>query len=310
MRILLLITLLFLAVGKSAAQLPDIFADTPKQILATETIAEFPVNTFLENIAVDKKGNLFVTSLEDGKIYKISSAGKTMEFAQIKGKIAGIAFERSGKMLLTGWADGKTPSVFRVDKKGKVEILATIDGAIFLNGITLLEGDKFLIADSYRGAIWEFDAKNKSYRIWLEDKLLSRGNDKNPFPGVNGIKRFGNAIYVTNTEKQTLLKIAFGKHGKPETPVVIAEKINGDDFAMDADGNFYVTTHVYNSIVKVSSKANVTIIAENGNVIGSTALAFGRGKKDKKTIYVVTNGGMSLPPKDGVQKAKVVKLKP
>jgi hypothetical protein len=55
MKITIFLAILFSSVTNCVAQLPDIFANTPKQILATETIAEFPVNTFLENIAVDKK---------------------------------------------------------------------------------------------------------------------------------------------------------------------------------------------------------------------------------------------------------------
>ena len=49
------------------------------------------------------------------------------------------------------------------------------------------------------------------------------------------------------------------------------------------------------------------IAAESEFVTGDTALAFGRGK-DKNAIFVVTNGGMSLPPAGGVQTAKIVRL--
>lgn len=42
--------------------LPPIFADTPKQIVKATTLTEFPVNTFLENILVDKDGIIFVTT--------------------------------------------------------------------------------------------------------------------------------------------------------------------------------------------------------------------------------------------------------
>jgi putative intracellular protease/amidase len=56
-------------------QLPPIFKDTPEEIVNAQTIAEFPVNTFLENIAIDAQGTIFVTSYEEGKIYRSDLGG-------------------------------------------------------------------------------------------------------------------------------------------------------------------------------------------------------------------------------------------
>lgn len=290
------------------AQLPPIFADTPKQIVAAKIIAEFPVNTFLENVAVDKKGDLFVNSYEDGKVFRVTPTGAKTEFAQIPGKVAGIAFDGKGNLIISGVTNEKKAAIFRVDKTGRVETLATIDEAIFLNGVTHLSGDKFLIADSYKGAIWEFDAKTRSSAIWLANESLARKDANNPTPAVNGLKIFGGNLYTTNTQNQQIFRIpilAGGKAGKPE---LFVEKINGDDFAFDASGNMFVTTHVYNNVVKIAPDGKMTIIAaENEFVTGDTSLVFGRGK-NKNAIYVVTNGGMSFPPASGVQTAKIVRL--
>jgi hypothetical protein len=103
---------LMMAIQVNAQELPPIFRFTPKEIVPARSIAEFPVNTFLENIAVHRKGNLFVTSLEDGRIHRIAPDGTKIEFARIEGKVAGIAFERSGSLLVTGWAGGTKPSIF------------------------------------------------------------------------------------------------------------------------------------------------------------------------------------------------------
>jgi putative intracellular protease/amidase len=58
-------------------QLPSIFDHTPEAIVPTEVVAEFPVNTFLENIVIpagtDLQGLIFVTSYEEGKIYRITT---------------------------------------------------------------------------------------------------------------------------------------------------------------------------------------------------------------------------------------------
>ena len=301
----------WLTVGAAASSqpLPAIFADVPIQLAPARIVAQFPALTFLENIAIDDQGTIFVTSLEEGKIYKVTLGGDKSEFAQLAGQVAGLAFTFKGDLLATGWTGGDMPTVFRVSRRGQVETLATVDGAVFLNGVTHLEGDRFLIADSYRGAIWEFNELSRSYRVWLEDEALARSDAQNPFPGVNGMKVFGDALYVTNTERQQLLRIPIGQGGKAGKPHVLCEGINGDDFAVDATGTLYLTTHVYDSVVRVTQDCDVTVLAGNDEgVTGSTALAFGRDENNLQAVFVVTNGGMSLPPKGGVQPAKVVRL--
>jgi DNA-binding beta-propeller fold protein YncE len=305
--------LILVAASAGAAQtggLAPIFEGTPREPKKARVVAEFPANTFLENIAVGGAGELFVTSLEEGAVYRIEPrTGVKTEFAKLNGKIAGIALDRNGGMLLTGWADGKTPSVFFVDRRGRLRATVAVEGAVFLNGITPLGGDKFLIADSYKGVIWAFDARSRRYEVWLADDALARGDATNPFPGVNGLRIHGGAVYATNTERQKVFRIKLLPGGKAGKPELFAERINGDDFAIDPAGNLYVTTHVYNSVVRVAPDGTTAVVAELGEgAAGATALAYGRGKGDRTDLYFVTNGGMSLPPPGGVQKAKVVRL--
>ena len=65
----------------------------------------------------------------------------------------------------------------------------------------------------------------------------------------------------------------------------------------------------FNSVVKIAPDGAIAIIAlaEQG-VTGSTAVAFGRRVNDRTSLYVVTNGGMFLPPTTGVVPAEVVRL--
>lgn len=58
-------------------QLPPIFADTPEEIFPAKTLGTFPVNTFLENITTDSQGNIFVTSYEEGIIYRLTLQAAT-----------------------------------------------------------------------------------------------------------------------------------------------------------------------------------------------------------------------------------------
>lgn len=289
-------------------QLPAIFDHTPEAITPAQTIAEFPVNTFLENIAIDAQGIIFVTSYEEGKIYRLTSSGEQREFAKIDGNVAGIAIDRAGDLLVAG-SVSKIPMIFRIDSTGNVEPLVTLPEAIFLNGMTHLKDDRYLIADSYKGAIWEVDVTAKTARVWIQDDRLARSDTSNPFPAVNGIKTYQNALFASNTQRQHLIRISFAENDAPETPEVFLTNVNLDDFAFDTRGNLYGTTHVYNSVIRISPEKQITTIAKaEQGMTGSTALAFGRSKGDLTNLYVTTNGGMSLPPSTGVEPANVVRL--
>jgi putative intracellular protease/amidase len=288
-------------------QLPAIFDRTPQAIVSAQIVAEFPVHTFLENIAVNSQGILFITSYEAGKIYRVTPEGTYSEFARVDGNVAGIATHRE-ELLVSGSIQGKTPAIFRVTSAGDVEPLITISEAIFLNGMTPLEGSRYLVADSYKGAIWEVDVKAKTAQIWIEDSLLARSDPSNPFPAVNGIKFYNNSLFASNTQRQLLIRIPLSANYTPGIPEVFLTNVNLDDFAFDVQGNLYGTTHVYNSVIRVAPDQQITTIAtsEQG-MAGSTAVAFGLGN-DNTNLYVTTNGGMSLPLPEGVEAAKVVKL--
>lgn len=291
------------------AGLLPIFAEMPVAIAPSHPIAEFPVNTFLESIAVSPDGTLFVSSHLDGKVFRIGADGVPVVHAAIAGKAAGLALTPAGDLLLTAWDADNIPTVFTISPQGDVAVLMTLPDAIFLNGLTPLTGASYLIADSYRGAIWQLNAAEKTVKIWLEHPFLARSSEDKEFPAVNGLKIYGNALYASNTEKMQLVKIPIQAAGQPGEPEIFVPSVNLDDFAFDQDGNLYGTTHIYNSVVKITPDRRITTIAEaEQGMTGSTALAFGAGAGDRTSIYVVTNGGMSFPPPTGLEPAKVVRL--
>lgn len=289
--------------------LPAIYADTPVELAPHQIVASFPANTFLENLAIASNGTLFVTNHEVGQILQIAPEGDTSVFASNDGKVTGIAFAPDGGLIVTGWNAEGLSVILYVALDGSVEQLTTLPEAMFLNGITPLSSDLYVTADSYRGCIWQFDRTTRQASIWLEDPLLARSNPENPFPAANGIKRFGDTLYVSNTEKMLLLKIPIDAEERPGKPAIFVAPTNIDDFAFDREGNLYAATHVYNSILKIAPDGEtVTIAQADRGVIGSTAVAFGRQTGDATSIYVTTNGGMFLPPAGGVVPANVVRL--
>lgn len=296
-------------VNTQPANLPSIFDRAPKEILESKVFASFPVNTFLENIAINKTGDLFVTSLDEGAVYKINSKGEKEIYAKTKGKPAGIVYISDQDFLLNGWNQEGNPTIYLLEKGKEITPLIHPADALFLNGMVSLTNNIFLVCDSYKGCIWKYELDKNKAEVWLQHSLLARISDTDPMPAANGIKIFKDAIFVSNTAKQILIKIALNNN-EPGTPELFMDKLNLDDFAFDREGNIYATTHIFNSVVKITQEKKVVIIGESEQgLAGSTAVAFGKRDDDKNSIYVTTNGGISLPLPEGIEEGKVIKIK-
>jgi len=283
--------------------LPAIYADAPVALLPAQSVATFPVNTFLENLAILPSGDIYLTSHETGEVIQIDPEGNLTVFTQLSGKVSGIAWAQPNQFLVNGWNTEGIPFV-AVLADGAVQFLQTLPEAQFLNGITPLSSRYYLMADSYRGAIWSFDIVNKTTELWLEHPLLARSDQASTFPAVNGLKRFGDILYASNTQQMLLLQIPLDENLKPQEPEIFIEGTNIDDFAFDIHGNLYGATHVYNSVILIDTDRRTTIIAQaEQGVTGCTAVAF-----YGTDLYVINNGGMFLPPATGVEPAQIVRL--
>jgi sugar lactone lactonase YvrE len=308
--ILALSVILYLHVPFVCAQeLPPIFENTPSHPVASNTIASFPEKTFLENLLVLPDNDILVTSHYEGIIYKVSE-GETKTFASVEGKVTGIAAYGKDRFILSGNDQQDKAVLYVLDSKGNIRTLVSIPEARFVNGVTLLKGNDFLVADSYKGCIWKVNVETRQVSQWLTDDLLKRSSDQNPTPGANGIKIANNTLYISNTQQQMLLTVKL-KGTTPEKPAVFVRKVNIDDFTIDEGGTIYASTHVYNSVIKITPDKQITTIAGQAEgVAGSTAcVLYKEPVTGKRMLYVSTNGGMYYPPATGIEESKIIALR-
>jgi putative intracellular protease/amidase len=283
----------------------------PDEVLPAKTVAEFPAPSFIENITVAPDGVLYVSSLEEGAVYKIGVGAKPELFAKLP-VVAGLVWSGDDTLIAASTAPG-APGIYKLAGGKAPELVVPTPEAKLLNGLIHLSGSRYLVADSYDSCIREADISSGATRVWLRHLFLAHAADPfHPvpqFPGVNGLKRFGNILYASSTEQQKLIQIPLTADLTPGEPRVFMTLINIDDFAFDTDGNLYGATHVYNSVLRIKPDRQITVIAglEQG-MAGSTALAFGKSASDRNSIYVTTNGGMSSPPRSGIQPGRVVRL--
>ncbi|MCJ1404271.1 hypothetical protein MMC11_007496 [Xylographa trunciseda] len=252
------------------------------------TVDSFPANSFVENIARAHR-------------YLSSAPYPAKVVYHFPAKIFGIVEVGDDVFYISTGTIGASGS-FAIYK------------AVFLNGSAVLDPSRglFLVADSLLGAFFAIDTKAATASKWLQHGALTKVTDDPYTPGVNGMKLHSGHLYLSNTDAKTFLRVGVSSEGTPAGEIeTVFERCNIDDFAIDAKGDVYDTSHVFNSVVKITSDGTRSRIAggpQDAIVAGTTAAAFGRTERDATTLYVTTNGGTSNPVGGDVRQARLLAL--
>jgi sugar lactone lactonase YvrE len=186
----------------------------------------------------------------------------------------------------------------KVIAPAKVRKVTAMPEAAFLNGMTLLDKHKqtVLISDSSLGAVWKLDLNSKKYEIVLQDPTMTSSGDL--VLGINGIHLRAGYLYYTSSIQGLFARIPIHSDGtKAGDAEVLATGHFGDDFALDAHGNAYITEDPGSALYRVSTHGLVTNLlnATQPIIAGDTSCAFGRTSRDADILYIVTNGGIPAP---------------
>jgi sugar lactone lactonase YvrE len=207
-----------------------------------------------------------------------------------------------------------------------VKKIVHIPSAEFLNGLTAVPTASgiLLAADPGKGLVYRINTSKKSWSVFLDDPTLKPNLTASVKIGVNGVHVYRDQLYFDNTFRSPLLaRVPFHpESAKKAGPVEVLFKAasfplneaNGqaDDFSFDSEGNIWLASRS-SSVVKLDIRKKTQKLIAGGpddpTLIGTTATAFGRTKKDKDVLYITTNGGLSDPSVVGVIGGKVLALK-
>lgn len=283
--------------------------------------------TWFENIAVTSTGTILVTRVDAPELWAIDPAtgdGKVLirlpapltsltGIAELKPNIFVIgAGQRDGTFqAVSGSFEVWTVDISVPDPKPKRVIAVPSVG--MLNGMASWDAARVIIADSTHGKIYSVDIENGNYAAVVEDELLAPNEGAYIPIGINGIKVRDSYIYLTNTARAFFGRVPVDADAKATGAVeILANGLPSDDFAFAPDGgSVYITMHTWNTVVQLDVKQGAEPVTVAGNketleIAGGTAAAFGRGTKDKGTLYMSTAGGVSLPINGEIEPAKVV----
>jgi len=297
------------------------------------TFPEFiPLPNATRGVAVDKIGNVFVsvgvagTGGEHVQILKFTPYGVGPSFvADVgQGTIGGLMATANGD-LYVALAAGLDRGVWRIARGSQIELVPGSNQIFFANGLAFDDRGTLYVTESVsmgpygpgQGGIWRIPRGGEA-ELWLRDALLSgTGALKQPVPiGANGIAYYHGNLYVTNTEKGTVMRIPILKDGSAGVPDVWALQevpeslpplrdmfpvVMGDGIALDVHGNLYVAVLTRSAVVRINAQdlSQETVAAFQiapysvpfAPLDFPASLFFGTGKGERTSLFV-TNLGM------------------
>jgi len=291
-------------------------------------------------VAVDKVGNVYVSvgevrsTLEYIQVRKFTPAGEPLFSVEIgQGTIGGLMVTANGDLYIA-IAAGSARGVYRMDREGQIGFLPGSNRIFFANGLAFDDVGTLYVTESVsvsspgpppvfgQGGIWRIPRGGQA-ELCLRDELLTGtgelGRDTGqPYPpiGANGIAYYHGNLYVTNTEKGTVLTLPVWPDGSVGAPEVWAELedplpgsplaqmfpgVMGDGIALDVHGNLYVAVLTRSAVVRIDllDKSQEMVAAFRlpdslplyAPLDFPASLFFGTGKGERTNLFV-TNLGM------------------
>lgn len=280
-------------------------ADLPLAAAPARIVKTYDEGLWFEGIAAANDGTLYLSGNRNldfsradyfrhaqGEVIARRPDGtERIVFKTPVGSTAGVpAVAADGSIFLTSHSD--SPGIWKISPGGQASKVAQLPHGAWPNGLDIGPDGLLYSPDSALGAVWRIDPRSGRSQKALSDPLLLARPYISLAPGANGLHFRGRDMYVTVSDKTTVLRYAMDEAGSFGIATVVAEGVPGDDFAIAPDGSLFITTHPYNTLVKVSPDGGRTIIAKEAqHIIGATDAAFGRTAQDQHTLYVVTDGG-------------------
>jgi sugar lactone lactonase YvrE len=242
-----------------------------------------------EGLAVDKRGDVFVSISPLGQIRKIARDGSESMLAAVvppgsgNGPL-GLAVDAPGNVYAAvATFDPATSGVYKIARDGTFARLPGTEEIEFPNGVTLDKEGNVYVTDTTLGAVWRVPAAGGLAELWFRSPLLE-GDGRIGFGvplGANGIAFRHNEIVVGNTELERLVRIPIEPDGSSGSASVFVEDPDlfaVDGLAFDVHGNLWAAVIAQSTIVRVSPSGDIDTIAtaEEHGLDWASSIAFGK----------------------------------
>ncbi|WP_329281349.1 hypothetical protein [Streptomyces sp. NBC_01451] len=227
-----------------------------------------------ENITLLSDGTAAVTFAASRQVAQVTPRGAVRVLATLPAPAdGGVGTPVLGFPLVTGIVHTSDGTVYVLYATGTADLtglwrlrsgqapqrIAALPATGLPNGLALDEhSEQLYITDSVLGTVWTVPVTGGTPRAWsTAPELASAG-----FLGANGAKVHRGALWVTNLDQGTVLRIPLRPGNRAGTPQVKASGLAGiDDFAFTGRGDeILATLNAPNTVVRIRPDGTVTTV--------------------------------------------------
>ncbi|QLQ36268.1 hypothetical protein [Micromonospora robiginosa] len=251
-----------------------------------------------ENVALDPDGTAYVTFAASRQVAAVTPSGGTRILATLPAPADGgvhtpvLAFALTTGIVrmtdgtlyfLYASGDAASTGLYRLRPGGTPQRIAALPAAGLPNGLAFdAAARRFYLTDSVLGTISTVPLHGGRVEVWsAAPELAATG-----FLGANGIKVRDGAVWATNLDQGTLLRVPV-RHGRPGPVRVAATGLVGiDDFTFVGAGEHQVIAALDgpNTVVGIdASGRSRTLLTAADGLQNPTSVAV-RGR----TLYVLS----------------------
>ncbi|MDT4979845.1 MAG: hypothetical protein QOG07_1724 [Pseudonocardiales bacterium] len=279
--------------GFTAAQVAVPAGAATAALRDVREVAHFDITALQqpENITLEPGGAADVTFNRARQVARVGTDGSVSILATLPAPatgtatVSGIVRSPDGSRYVN-YNAGSQSGIWRVAPGGgaPVQVVAMPEVKV-LNGLALDRGEDALYAtDSTSGTVWKVSLKSGTASIWASGAELEPLNT--PGFGANGIKVHDGAVWVSNTDQGTLMRIPIEAHGNAGAVTTVAQGLPAiDDFAFTGDGDTVLAAQNFVSQVSLVHPDGVhqTVLTSTDGLSNPTSIAV-RGS----TVYVAS----------------------
>jgi len=251
-----------------------------------------------ENVAVEPNGDLDVVLATARQVERVTPHGRQRVLATLPAPAdGGVHTPAVGFALATGIVrapdgtlyvgyaagDDNLTGIWRIRPGRAPERVVPLSTANLPNGMALdVRTGLLYVADSVTGTVWRAPLSGGAPTAWATGPLL----DATSFLGVNGVKVHGGAVWATNTDQATLLRIPIARGGAAGAVQVKASGLGGiDDFAFVGRSDTAIAAlNLQNEValIRPDGTSSIVLTAQDG-LEGPTSVALEDGR-----LYVMS----------------------
>ncbi|MFK3797912.1 MULTISPECIES: SMP-30/gluconolactonase/LRE family protein [unclassified Pseudomonas] len=266
-------------------RLPEHFRNPRRTTWADANRQGKVIDSFLEGPSFDKEGNLYVTDIPYGRIFRISPSGDWTLVCEYDGWPNGLKIHQDGRIFITDYKRG----IMLLDpQSGKIEPFLESAGSEGFKGVNDLvfspAGDMYFTDQGQTGLQ---DPTGRVYKLDAAGQLTCLINT---VPSPNGIVFDPklNHLLIAVTRAQQIWRIPLG-NGSIISKVGVFAQLHGglggpDGLALDDESNLYIAHTGFGSVWRLSRVGEPTQRYVSCEGISNTNLAFGGA--DGRTLFI------------------------